>query len=62
MTLIMHLDQYPDDPTSPETRKLVDLAIFMCRPQENNGIPSSEDGIFDSRPLSVSSSKAWEFI
>ena len=62
MTLIVHLDQYPDDPTSRETRKLVDLAIFMCGPQENNGILSSEDGIFDSRPLSVSGSKAWEFI
>ena len=62
MTLITHLDQYPDDSTSRETRKLVDLAVFMCGPQENNGILSSEDGIFDSRPLSVSGSKAWEFI
>ena len=62
MTLITHLDQYPDDSTSRETRKLVDLAVFMCGPQENNGILSSEDGILDSRPLSVSSSKAWEFI
>jgi hypothetical protein len=62
MALIMHLDQYPDDPSSRENRKLVDLSIFMCGPQENNGILSSEDGIFDSRPLSVSGSKAWEFI
>lgn len=62
MALILHLDQSPDDSTARETRKLVDLAIFMCGPQENHGILSSEDGNFDSRPLSVSGSKAWEFI
>jgi hypothetical protein len=62
MTLILHLDQSLDDATARETRKLVDLAIFMCGPQENHGILSSEDGNFDFRPLNVSGSKAWEFI
>ena len=62
MTLILHLDQSPDDATARETRKLVDLAIFMCGPQEVHGILSSEDGNFDTRPLSVSGAKAWEFI
>ena len=62
MTLIIHLGQSPDDDAARETRKLVDLAIFMCGPQENHGILSSEDGNFDWRPLSVSGAKAWEFI
>ena len=62
MTLIIHLGQFPDDATARETRKLVDLAIFMCGPGENHGILSSEDGNFDWRPLSVSGAKAWEFI
>ena len=62
MTLILHLDQSPHDATARETRKLVDLTIFMCGPQENHGILSSEDGNFDSRALSASGSKVWEFI
>jgi len=62
MALIMHLDEFPENATSRETRKLVDLAIYMCGPQENNGIMSSEDGSFNSRPLNVSGSKTWEFI
>jgi len=62
MALVMHLDGCPDDSTTRESRRLVDLAIFMCGPQENNGVLSSEDGSFDPRPLSGSGSKAWEFI
>ncbi|KAE9371804.1 hypothetical protein N431DRAFT_559228 [Stipitochalara longipes BDJ] len=62
LLLIMHLERCPDNSTTQETRRLVDLAIFMCGPQENNGVLSSEDGCFDSRPLSGSGSKAWEFI
>ncbi|KAK0100344.1 hypothetical protein ONS96_007624 [Cadophora gregata f. sp. sojae] len=52
----------PNSPLARETRKLIDLAIYMCGPQENNGIQSTEDGHWDSRPLSTAGSKAWEFI
>jgi hypothetical protein len=58
----VHLEQFSDDSTTRETRNLVDLAIYMCGPQENNGVLSNEDGCFDSRPMSGSGSKAWEFI
>lgn len=62
MALIIDLSTCSDDTLARETRKLVDLAIYMCGPQENNGIQSTEDGHYDSRPLSMAGSKAWEFI
>ncbi|KAF8860231.1 hypothetical protein BDZ45DRAFT_724757 [Acephala macrosclerotiorum] len=62
MTLLLDLSQHPSSPTSKSTRQLIDMAIFMCGPQENHGIQSSEDRQVDGRPLGVSGSKAWEFI
>jgi len=64
MALIISLSTSPDSnsPLARETRKLIDLAIYMCGPQENNGIQSTEDGHYDSRPLSMVGSKAWELI
>ncbi|CZR63089.1 uncharacterized protein PAC_12986 [Phialocephala subalpina] len=62
MTLLLDLSQNPSSPTAKSTRQLIDMAIFMCGPQENHGIQSSEDWQVDGRPLGVSGSKAWEFI
>ncbi|PVH78812.1 hypothetical protein DL98DRAFT_236184 [Cadophora sp. DSE1049] len=64
MALIVSLSNSSESntPLARETRKLIDLAIYSCGPQENNGIQSTEDGHYDSRPLSIAGSKAWEFI
>ncbi|KAH7417591.1 fungal-specific transcription factor domain-containing protein [Cadophora sp. MPI-SDFR-AT-0126] len=64
MALIISLSNSPESntPLARETRKLIDLAIYSCGPQEINGIQSTEDGHYDSRPLSIAGSKAWEFI
>lgn len=62
MALIFELDRSPDDALAPETRSIIDLAIWMCGAQGNQGIMSTEDGEPTPRFLSGSGTKAWDFI
>jgi hypothetical protein len=62
MALLQDLEDNPSDRAAIETRRLIDLAIFMCGPQANEGILSSEDGSPDARPLHDGGSEAWVFI
>jgi hypothetical protein len=62
MALIQDLEDNPFDINASETRRLIDLAIFQCGPQANEGILSNEEGSPDTRPLHEGGSEAWVFI
>ncbi len=62
MALLQELEDNPFDTLAMETRRLIDLAIFMCGPQANEGILSNEDGYSDTRPLHEGGSQVWGFI
>lgn len=62
MALLQDLEYNPFDPAAMETRRLIDLAIYMCGPQANEGILSNEEGNPDARPLHDGGSEAWVFI
>lgn len=62
--LIQHLEDSPDDPLAGETRRLVDLAIYMCAPsQPDEGIVARDEGdIYEPRPLHGGGADTWRFI
>jgi hypothetical protein len=62
MALLQELEDDPYDPWAMETRRLIDLAIYMCGPIANEGIVSNEEGDPDLRPLHEGGSEAWVFI
>lgn len=62
MALLQDLEDNPFDLNAMESRRLIDLAIFMCGPQANEGILSNEDGSPATRPLHDGGSEAWAFI
>ena len=66
MALIQDLEDNPNpnEPLSKETRRLIDLALYMSGSgHENGGITSAEeDGELDLRPLHEGGGEAWMFI
>ena len=62
MALIQDLSDHPFDALAHETRRLIDLAIDMCRPQSDGGIVATEDGDPIARPLHEGGAEAWKFI
>jgi hypothetical protein len=62
MALIQDLDDFPSGPLAKETRRLIDLAIYMSGPRNDEGIVSNEDGDPDLRSLHEGGSEVWTFI
>lgn len=62
MALITHLDEFPDDPAAQETRKLVDLAFYMCRDDMYGGIVADDGGDITNRSLSDDRRGPWRLV
>lgn len=62
MALITHLDEYPNDLSAQETRKLVDLALNMCRDDLYGGIVAEDDGEITSRSLTDERRGPWRLV
>lgn len=62
LVLVTELEDFPHDPLSAETRKLVDLGLSMCESSGDGGITSTEGGHVDSRPLTNGGFEAWKII
>lgn len=61
MAIIVDLEENPHNPVAAESRKLVDLAFYMCGGR-STGILSDEQGSINPRPLDEGGSEVWNYL